>query len=156
MKLLEVLKSRVAIGALVATLSLAGLAHEGHDQPGAMPSAPHGGKVKEAMAGGKKSEGSELFFEVVFEGSKLTLYPLTLPADDPSAFKGLSPAKDISNILVQVEFPRSKRIDKVAAKVGPQSIEAAVNAKGATRFLVHVSATHQGTNKKAKIQVEVK
>lgn len=140
--------------ALAVLVSVKTVAHEGHDQPGAMPSAPHGGKLKEASGGTNRGSESELFFEAVFEDSSLKLYPLTLT--DGSAFKALSPKKDLSNLSVEIEFPRAGKRAKLPVTSGADVLEATVNTRGAKRFLVLVSATHKGETKKTKLQVEMK
>lgn len=139
---------------MVALVGSVGMAHEGHDQPGALPSAPHGGKVKEATGGTKTGPEAELFFEAVFQEPSLKLYPLTI--DDSGAFKALSPKQDLSKVSVEIEFPRAGKKTKPEVTTGSDLLETTVSTKGATRFMVILSAIHKGESKKAKIQVEKK
>lgn len=139
---------------LFLSLTMTAAGHEGHDQPGAMPSAPHGGKVKESTGGTKQGSETELFFEAVFEEPSLKLYPLT--TDEHGAFKGLSPKKDLSNSSIEIEFPRAGNRTKTKFTHGADFLEASVATRGAKRFLVIVNATHKGESKKTKLQVEIK
>lgn len=145
---------KATIGLLMLGLSMAAPAHEGHDQPAGMPSALHGGKVKESTGGTKKGSEAELFFEAVYEEPNLKLYPLT--TDEHGAFKALSPKKDLSNVAVEIEFPRAGKRAKTAYTQTADSFDATVATKGAHRFLVIINASHKGETKKTKVQVETK
>lgn len=135
---------------LIFSSSWSAFAHEGHEHAPVVPSAPHGGKLKEAI-GLQKGE-TQLYFEAVFQDPTLKIYPLTL---NGPAFKSLPP-KDLSKVAVEVEFPRSGKRNKIDMRTGPESLEAVVNPKGANRFVVSVTAVHKGETKKAKIQMELR
>ena len=122
-------------------------AHEGHGVPGSVPPAPHGGKLKEATGGGK-----ELFFEAVYNDGQLSLYPLHITNDN--SFAAVSPKGQLTNVSVSVELPRSKKVQKLETKNDEEAIQAGFDVKGASRFIVLVSAKYAGTVKKAKIQIE--
>lgn len=144
---------------LGALYGLYGLAHEGHGIPGALPPAPHGGVVQEAehketnLHKGKEEE-AELFFEAVYKGKDLKVYPLALLPGNANSFVVLSPIKDLTKIAVQVEFPRTKKTEVMKVNVNGESIQTTFDAKGANRFMVHVTAEHGKELKAAKLQIE--
>lgn len=136
-------------------------AHEGHDHsvPGAIPAAPHGGRVEEAkdVSSGHKHEGKdemELFFEALYKNNTLSIYPLGLPTSNPSMFTAVSP-KDLTNVKVKVENPRTKKAETVATKAEGEAFTAKIEMKGATRFFIYISADHNKEAKASKIQLEV-
>lgn len=152
-------KSYALFGAVLAVGLLAAgpvRAHEGHDTPGALPPAPHGGVVQEAAhksahAGGAPEE--ELFFEAVYKDKKLSLYPLALSPESTTTFKPLKPG-DLSGVEAKVEMPRAKKTEKLGLTPGPNGFEASFDAKDASRFIVHVTAMHKKEAKVAKLQIE--
>lgn len=123
----------------------------------------HGKEAKEAghshdenEKGGKHEEHEEeatLFFEAVYKDKLLTLYPLVLPPTQKVVFEALAP-KALSNISVRIEFPRAKRFEDITMATGDVAYTARFDSRGANRFLVHVSVTHGGERKRAKVQVE--
>jgi hypothetical protein len=149
-------------------------AHEGHSIPGALPPAPHGGNVQEAAhleeehheaSGHEHSEGEEekhsegkeeveLFIEAVYANKKITIYPLAILPNDPKSFVELSPKKDLSNIKVKIEIPRTKAVIDLIPKVEPESMSVDFDAKKLNRFIVHVLVEHQKEEKLAKVQIE--
>lgn len=131
-------------------------AHEGHDNPGAMPPAPHGGMVKEAAHKVAHKEGApedELFFEVTYKNNELKIYPLLLSPENTKTFKKMSPG-DLAKTEIKVEFPRAKKTDSIAVVPGPDAFAGKFDAKGANRFIVHVLTHHNKEEKLAKIQLE--
>jgi len=128
-------------------ISVCVVAHEGHQLPGAVPPAPHGGKLQEATHG-----KHELFYEVVYQSPILKVYPLTL-APKADVFISVSPEK-FSKIILKVEIPRKKKM--LMAKWHPREdhLEASIDTGGATRFFVHISSSYKGETKSAKIQLE--
>lgn len=143
-----------------ALLSLRGFAHEGHGVPGALPPAPHGGVVQEAEHKEKHvhegKEEAELFFEAVYKGKDLKVYPLALLSGNTNTFSSLSPAKDLSKINLKVEFPRIKKTVTLKFNTNGEAIHSTLDTKGANRFVVHVSAEHAKEVKVARIQIENK
>lgn len=125
-------------------------AHEGHDSPGALPSAPHGGKVKEAMVKGGKRSASELFFEVTYQDKKLTVYPLVLSSDSKEFVA--APKSEVGKIGVRVKSKSSKK--KLSLKPASGSLEASFDSQGMNWFDVYVSALHKNESKEAKIHFE--
>lgn len=134
----------------IALFTLNAAAHQGHDAPGALPSAPHGGKVKEAMVKGGKKSSSELFFEVVYEDKKITVYPLVLTADNKD-FQS-APKKEVGKIGVRVKFTKGET--KLTLKPATNGLESAFDPKGLNWFDVYVTAEHQSEPKEAKIHIE--
>lgn len=145
---------------LVAVFSLVSHAHEGHDMPGALPPAPHGGVVKEAGHTGvvqhHGKEETELFFEVVYKGNELSVYPLALPVGKTNIFVPVSPKNALTKIELKVEFPRTKKRETLSAKVDTDAIRASFDSKGANRFILHVAAEYEKEQKLAKVQIERK
>lgn len=131
-------------------LAISSSAHEGHDSPGALPAAPHGGKVKEAMVkGGKKSAG-ELFFEVTFENKKLTVYPLVL-AIDSKDFEP-APKAEVGKVVIRVKAKSGET--KLSLKPTANALESSFDSKGLNWFDVYISAVHKDEPKEAKIHFE--
>ncbi len=133
-------------------------AHEGHGIPGALPPAPHGGVVQEAEHKENASHDEkgevELFFEAVFKGKEITVYPLTFPKDSTASFVGLPAKKDLSGVTLKVELPRAKKMESLTTTVTEDAIKASFDSKNANRFIVHVFAKHANEEKVAKIQIE--
>lgn len=172
------MKSQLFVALLFTALSFA---HEGHDMPGAMPPAPHGGEVKaaeepegehhhdekkegkeehhddekgEAKGGHDHAEEKEVFFEVVYSNKLVKVYPLTLDPKNPKIFSSL-PAQAFSNVEMRIELPREKKIETVKVNTKESYFEAAFDSKAAFRFFAHISGKFEGEEKKAKIQVEI-
>lgn len=131
--------------------ALPSFGHEGHDAPGALPTAPHGGKVKEAMARAGKKSASELFFEVVQEGKKLIVYPIVLTEDGKDFVP--APKTEVGKIAARVKFSKGEK--KVDLKPGASSSEGTFDPQGLNWFDVLVSASHKGEAKEAKIHFEL-
>lgn len=135
------------------------MAHEGHDTPGVLPLPLNGGKLGEAVHKhdpSKKGDEKELFFEVVFKGKEVRVFPLVLTGKKNDSFKKLSPKKDLKDIKVSAEFPRSKRTETLKVSLSDDKILAPLDPKREYRFFLNVSAMHEGELKVAKIQVEKK
>lgn len=166
------MKSYLLLGLLFTAFSLA---HEGHDMPGAMPPAPHGGEVKAAEEpegehhhDGKEAkdddhekgeahehgEEKEVFFEVVYANKLVKVYPLTLDPKNPKIFSSL-PTKSFSAVEMKIELPREKKTESVKVTVQESHFEIAFDPKKAFRFFTLVSGKFEGEEKKAKIQVEI-
>ena len=135
---------------LAALLGVPSFAHEGHNSPGALPAAPHGGKVKEAMAKGGKKSSKELFFEVVYEDKKVTVYPLVLTSDNKD-FQA-APKNEVGKIGVRVKYSKGEK--KLSLKPASNALETSFDAKGLNWFDVYVSAEHGTEPKEAKIHFE--
>lgn len=144
-----------------------GWAHEGHAIPGALPPAPHGGMVQEAAHAEEghdhehEGEGKEehheekpgeveVFYEAVFKNNEVRVYPLILG----TATFAKMPVEKLSQISLSVDFPRQKRHESLSAAVKEGAIVAKLDPRSAYRFIVNVSAVHDGEPKAAKIQIE--
>lgn len=137
-------------------VSTVALAHEGHGVPGALPPPLHGGVIHEAehkVAHTEDGKEVELFYEVVYKGKTLEVYPLGLPPENTTMFVPLSPKKDLKNVNLKVEFPRSKKTETLKPSLLDEVLKAELDAKGANRFIVTVNALHGNEEKTAKIQV---
>lgn len=148
----------LTVVSLAAVLSIKTMAHEGHGIPGALPPAPHGGVVQETEHKSENkhsaAEEVELFFEAVYKDKELNIYPLTLAAGNTTTFTALSPTKDISNVVLKIEFPRTKKMELLKTTVTGNSIRAPFDAKNLNRFIIHVSATQKNELKATKLQIE--
>lgn len=148
-------------------------AHDDHDIPGALPPTPHGGAVQEATdfrdegESGPKFEtkqrddqkgsavkGEDLFFEAVYSKMKVTIYPLVILPNDSKSFVELSVLKNLTNIRVKIEIPRTKTMVDLVPKIESESVSVEFDAKKANRFIVYVFSVYQNKGKLAKIQIE--
>lgn len=163
------MKIRLSI-LLMITLGAYVHSHEGHDMPGAMPPAPHGGEVKAAEHDEKEEskekhaekghehheeEGEiEIFFEVVYAKKAVKIYPLTLNPKNPKVFSSL-PTNSFKDVSLSIELPRQKKTEAVQVNVTETSFDAAFDPKAVFRFFANISAKYEGEEKKAKVQVEL-
>lgn len=141
---------------LVSPFTLVG--HEGHNVPGALPPAPHGGVIAEAASVGghppaANKDQTELFFEAVYKDKKLSVFALTLEPKNTAAFRTLSVKSDLSAVTMRIENPRSKKTVAVKPTLG-DSLELPYDAVGMHRFLIHLEFVHGKEKMKAKIQIE--
>lgn len=133
-------------------------AHEGHDVPGALPPAPHGGVIGEAehkTAHAHDKNEAEVFLEVKAAGGKLEIYPLLLEASNTATFKTMA-ATDFKVDSVKVDYPRTKKSEAVKVTPEANGFTTAFAPKSPGRFLVTVTGTHNNEVKVAKLQVEPK
>lgn len=141
--------ARFIVGMLVAASPALG--HAGHGTPGAIPVAPHGGKVAEAK-GGK----NELFFEAKYADGKFEIYPLVV--GDDKQFQAV-PLADVKT-TVKIENPRTKKTESVKPEAMPedkgQGWTAPFLARGANRLTLHIVADYKNEKKSAKIDVEMR
>lgn len=150
------------ISILSGLLAFGAFAHEGHETPGALPPAPHGGKVGAAECDPSMKDHSkekyEVFLEAKVVGSVLNIYPLGLGGDSTKVFKTLKPSDTLKISELKIEFPRSKKTLNVPAKTLEDRWEVALENATERRFLVHAKVldNHGGNSetKTAKIQVE--
>lgn len=152
-------------------------AHEGHGIPGALPPAPHGGVVQEAIheeehahkqdhkesskeehvrhtADESHEEEPELFFEAVYKNKELKIFPLVLPEGSNPMFKPLSPLKQFSEVSLRIEFPRAKTSQNLKAVVDSDAIRAPFDAKKVNRFIIHLTVKEKDEEKRVSIQLE--
>ena len=138
-------------------------AHGDHAEPGAIPPAPHGGTISEAKhyeaAGHKhdhgKEEEKEVFFEGIYKGKSLKLYPLIL---DPKTYKAFlaQPVTEFKKTKIVLKDPRKKKEYKVKAISKGNYWEISMTKIRGRRFILHVSSTVDGEEYRAKIQIERK
>ncbi len=176
MKFKAALKKLILIGFF--TTNPTAFAHEGHSIPGALPPAPHGGNVEEAshldaeLHGDSKDEHQgqdenehahekqdhvnefELFIEVLYAHKRLSIFPLAILPSDPKSFVSLSPQKDLKDVVIKIEIPRTKTITEVKPNIGAENFSVEFDAKKYNRFIVHVLSVHQQEAKLAKVQIE--
>lgn len=157
------------LAVLIALLvSVRGIAHEGHGIPGALPPAPHGGTVQEAThnepeeehehghehgEGGEKEE-AELFFEGVYKGTELKIFPLALMPGNTASFVKLSAKEALSNVSIKIEYPRAKKTEVIKATLAEDAVVATLDARAVNRFIVHITADHDKETKSSAIQIE--
>jgi len=113
------------------------MAHEGHNKtPGAV-AAPHGGVM----------QGLEnIYLELLVDASGIKLYPYDHDLK-PVALKDVK-------IEGSVTFPKKTKAEKVALTSEGDAFSAKVDAKGAHRYTLEVTVTHQGKKEKTKFNVE--
>ncbi len=156
-------------------------ASDGHDHgaPGALPFAPHGGKLgasthneaeekhEEPEEGHGENHAHEEEAELFFEGAYLAnsntveIYPLALDPKNPKEFLQKSPTKDFSDIQAKIEFPRSHKFEAITLEIikDPQKGEfwtGKVPFNKDIRFFVHLEVNEGGEKKIAKIHLEKK
>lgn len=184
---------KIGLVAILFIYSTGVLAHGDHSAPGALPFAPHGGKVgvaedeeghdehgmrapgeeskehadHEEHKEGEEKEGAheeaELYFEGVFDAktSLLEIYPLTIDPKSPNEFALKSPSKDIADLTVKIEFPRSRKTESIALEIKKDDQKGEhwagkVPANKDIRFYVHLSTVAESEKKIAKIHLEKK
>jgi len=141
---------------IITLISSIVFGHGDHGAPGSLPSPLYGGRVKEAEHKSKNHhEGpeDELFFEAKFNKGKLEVFPLILPAKDPSFFKGLKPS-DLKKVTLKVELSRSKKKVDLTPKEESLGWWTNFDPGKERRFTVQVSALHGDEVKEAIIQLE--
>ncbi|MDZ4084219.1 MAG: hypothetical protein U1E10_14850 [Bdellovibrionales bacterium] len=127
----------VAITLAALTGSLKIYAHEGHDKtPGAL-TAPHGGVVKGT---------AHLYLELVTEKSGVKIYPFDHDMKPV-------PAKDI-RLEAKMQIPRKNKTEAVKFETKDDHFTARVDAKGAHRYDLNLSVTHNSKAEKVKFSVE--
>lgn len=139
------------------TFSLTILAHEGHDIPGALPIAPHGGVLKEAHhihKGSHHHHGKaikrEIFFEGKYENNKIYIYPLELEGEMFTSLK----VAEMSDIKIKVIDGRSRK--EISGNLEPQGKSWVFTLKKtrARRFLIKIDVLYKKAPYKAIVQVE--
>lgn len=138
-------------------------AHEGHDNPGAVPPAPNGGVLEEAMHmhhgshnhSHKEASEREIFFEGVYKNNKITIYPLQL---DPKKYKHFISLniKDFKKVKIDIVDARKKEKLNLNYSMSDKGWVIDVSNVRARRFLLDVSGIFKGAKYHAKVQVERK
>lgn len=116
--------------------SFAGYTHEGHDQlPGA--GAPHGGVLQDL---------ENIHLELLVDTGGIKLYPYD------EALKPLA----LNEVQIEgtATLPKKTKAEKVVFKSEGAAFSATVDAKGAHRYKLEVTATYKGKKNKAKFNVE--
>lgn len=138
-------------------------AHEGHDTPGALPTAPFGGRLgaaeddesHEHQESEHEHEGeSEIFVEVKLVDRSLKIYAHKLDEKDPSTFVRLMPGREVVLRSVSIEQPREKKNSTVAFTPQTDHWEASIASIAAKRMIVHLTLQAEDETKKAKVQLE--
>lgn len=143
----------LAVG--VSLVTGGAFAHEGHDHgaPGALPAGSHGGKIVEAkVSSGKTASTDELFFEVVYRGKQVSIWPKLLQAANLKEFKDVSPTT-LSKVELIGENGRTKAKKPLEAKVSETVIESEFELTGTSFGFLNVSVQHDGATKVARAQV---
>lgn len=146
--------------------------------PGALPPAPHGGIV-EPMRTSSDEElepaievenlnpilsklgvdknlqvKDDVFFEGTYRNKQLKLYPLAINPPKTAIFTSLSPKRDFSEVSAKIEFPWKNKTFPIVLESTDEALIAEVDAENIHRFIIYLSATHLGKQKKVKIQLE--
>ncbi len=146
---------------LLLTLNI--YAHEGHDNPGAVPPAPNGGVLEEAMHihhgshnhSHKEANEREIFYEGVYRNNKISIFPLQL---DPNKYKHFISLnnKEFKEVKIDIVDARKKEKLDLKFSVSDKAWIIDVSKVRARRFLLDVSGVFKGAKYQAKVQVERK
>jgi hypothetical protein len=118
-------------------LALPSLAHEGHDKVPGAKLTPRGGQLMDLK---------HMHLELVVSKEGLKLYP------SDHDYKPVSP-KDVV-VLGNVTFPRGKGSEAVKFEAQGDAFVAKVDAKGAHRYTLDVTAKYKDQEDKAQFTVE--
>lgn len=148
---------------LLLLISFNSFSHEGHDEPGAIPPAPHGGIIKEAKHlhhgshshDHEKAEEKEIFFEGVYQDNRINVFALELDPKGHKHFLVLN-NEDFKNFKVEVIDARKKILLKTSLKQNEKGWSIDISSMRARRFLLNISGVFKGAKYTAKIQVERK
>lgn len=125
------------ITALLMTVINFSQAHEGHNKTPGSQSAPHGGQIKGT---------DHLYLELVSSGTGFKLYPLD---HDMKAV----PVKDVK-VSATMSLPKKSKSEVITLTSEADAFVAVVDAKGAHRYIVNLTLTHEGKTEKIKFNVE--
>lgn len=138
-------------------------AHEGHDTPGALPTAPFGGRLGAAEDDGshehsesehEHEDESEIFVEVKLVARSLKIFAHKLEEKDPSTFVRLTPGREVALKSILIEQPREKKSSTVPFTLQADHWEASIASIAAKRLMVHLTLQVGDETKKAKVQLE--
>lgn len=133
------LKRKISITLAALFLSLASVAHEGHDHDAPKNlKAPKGGIIKSL---------EETHVELVAKGSNLKLY-LYDKEMKPQSVKGVQ-------ISAKAELPRSKKTEDIALVGQDNFYEGTFDAKGAHRYTLILAVTDSKIGHEDKIKFTV-
>ncbi|HRO67577.1 MAG TPA: hypothetical protein PL182_08440 [Pseudobdellovibrionaceae bacterium] len=129
-------------GILLLALSLCaspGHAHEGHDKTPGSKSAPHGGIIQGT---------NDLYLELLPTAEGVEIYPLD---------HDMNPVP-LKNVKMKgtMTFPRKTKKEDVTFSDSGDKFLAKIDAKGAHRYTLDLSVTHDGKTEKLKFNVEPK
>jgi len=150
------LKNALIVLSFMSVTAIAGDGHD-HSAPGAIPPAPNGGKIAEAAHSGAHqggAEGMELFAEAKLQGSVLKIYALGLDPNNAKVWKILTPGPKLSLSEVTMEYPRSKKTEKVEVKATAGGWEANIGTPKDHRMMMLATFQDGAEKKQAKIQLE--
>lgn len=130
--------------------------HEGHDIPGSLPPAPHGGKVAEVEHEVEPTakDAQDYYLEAKLEGNQIKIYPLVLDNKNKKIFKAVSPSTDLQMTELKLEMPRAKQAKSLVIKTEGTYWVADVGEIKERRILVHSSISDKNLKATAKIQIE--
>ena len=148
---------------IVLIFSTFTFAHEGHDVPGAIPPAPHGGVISEAkhMHHGShdhdhhEASKREIFFEGRFNNNQIEIYALELDSKTHKTFITLD-NKKFSKFNVKVIDARKKKTLDTDVKLVKKHWTVKITNNRVRRFFVDIHGLYDGAKYKARIQVERK
>ena len=137
-------------------------AHEGHDTPGALPTALFGGRLGAAEELGGHQEGeehehddeSEIFIELKLDGSTIKIFAHALDPKDPSTFTRLSPGPELTLTTLRIEQPRTKVTGDFRCVQTGDHWETSIAQVTAKRMIAYVTLRAGAESKQAKIQLE--
>lgn len=127
--------------------------------PGALPPGYWGGVIepfresKSETADNASKGEPQLFFEAVYQGGELRLYPLAIQPSKTSVFTKVSPT-EFSEIQATAGFPWEGRTHDLPLSVTEDALTSRMGAQNTHRFIVHLKAKHRGKVKFVNLQVE--
>lgn len=128
---------KIILTLIMMCMPLMSFAHEGHDKtPGAV-TAPHGGVMKDLK---------HIYLELLVDTTGIKLYPYD---------HDLKPVA-LSDIKIEAlaTFPKKSKAEKIVFTTEADAFSAKVDAKGAHRYTLEVTVTHQEKKDKTKFNVE--
>lgn len=148
---------------LILVMSSSVFAHKDHSAPGAIPPAPHGGVIKEAIHKHRgshhhdhvKASKKEVFIEGVYKEGNIELYPLEL---EPKEAKFFIPIKldQISEVKIKTINPRDKSVLSDNYTLDNDKFLIKLENNKSRRIVVEYSGILNGARYATKVQVEIK
>lgn len=138
-------------------------AHEGHDKPGAIPPAPHGGVLAEASHSHNGSKNhdhmvaseKEIFFEGILKNGKLQIFPLQLDTKNGAVFIPVGKT-EITDMVIIVKDPRKNLIVSKEYSEAKSGWIVDLSEKRGRRFIANITFLLNGAKYKATLQIERK
>ena len=128
---------KIILTVVLMSIPFMSFAHEDHDKTPDTVAAPHGGIMKDLK---------HIYLELLVDTGGIKIYPYD---------HDLKPVV-LKNVKMEgtARFPKKAKTEKVAFTTEDGAFSAKVDAKGAHRYSLEVTVTHQGKKEKTKFNVE--